>query len=88
VQLRAGPRGLHNDQHVLDEFGIDDLTDLEDAIDFDGEISSTTNGLELRIGAVGTVIEYRFSQDDLQRLSDEVEGEYAEAIGRAGVEED
>jgi hypothetical protein len=57
-------------------------------IDFDGEISSTTNGRELRVGTVGTVIEYPFSQDDLQRLSDEVEGEHAEAIDRAGVEED
>lgn len=57
-------------------------------IDFDGEISSTTNERELRAGTVGTVIEYPFSQDDLQRLSDEVEGEYAEAIDRAGVEED
>jgi hypothetical protein len=82
---RYGERMLHNDQHVLDEFGIDDLTDLEDVIDFDGEISSATNGLELRAGTVGTVIEYPFSQDDLQRLSEEVEGEYAEAIDRAGV---
>jgi hypothetical protein len=85
---RYGDRMLHNDQDVLDEFGIDDLTDLEDLIDFDGEISSTTNGLELRAGTVGTVIEYPFSQDDLQRLSDEAEGEYAKAIERAGVEED
>ena len=85
---RYGDRMLHNDQDVLDEFGIDDLTDLEDLIDFDGEISSTTNGLELRAGTVGTVIEYPFSQDDLQRLSDEAEDEYAKAIERAGVEED
>jgi hypothetical protein len=56
--------------------------------DFDGEIASATNGLELVVGTVGTVIEYAFSQDDLQRLSDEVEGEYAEAIDRAGVDED
>jgi hypothetical protein len=57
-------------------------------IDFDGEISSAANGRELRAGTVGTVIEYPFSQDDRQRLSDEVEGEYAKAIERAGVEED
>jgi hypothetical protein len=57
-------------------------------IDFDGEISSTTNGRELRAGTVGTVIEYPFSQDDLHRLSGEAEGEYAKAIERAGVEED
>lgn len=55
---------------------------------FDGEISSTTNGRELRAGTAGTVIEYPFSQDDLQRLSAEVEGEHAEAIDRLGVEED
>jgi hypothetical protein len=85
---RYGDRMLHNDQDVLDESGIDDLTDLEDVIDFDGEISSTTNGLELRAGTVGTVIEYPFSQDDLQRLPEQVEGEYAKAIERAGVEED
>jgi hypothetical protein len=57
-------------------------------IGFDGEISSATNGRELRAGTVGTVIEYPFSQDDLQRLSSEAEGEYAKAIERAVVEED
>jgi hypothetical protein len=57
-------------------------------IGFDGEISSTTNGRELRAGTVGTVIEYPFSQHDLQRLSGEVGGEYGEAIDRRGVEED
>jgi len=85
---RYGDRMLHNDQDVLDESGIDALTDLKDVIAFHGEISSITNGRELRAGTVGTVIEYPFSQCDLQRLSGEVEGEYAKAIERAGVEED
>jgi hypothetical protein len=54
---RYRDRMLHDDQDVLDQFGIDNLTDLEDVIGFDGEISSTMNGLELRAGTVGTVIE-------------------------------
>ncbi|MGH8962410.1 MAG: PGN_0703 family putative restriction endonuclease [Jatrophihabitantaceae bacterium] len=85
---RYGERQLHNDQDVLDEFGVPDLTSLEDVIDFEGEIFTSTHGLELLVGNVGTVIEYPFTQDDLRRLSDEVETEYTEAIERADTEED
>jgi hypothetical protein len=72
---RYGAPLIHNLPELLAAYELDDADDVEDAVDFEGDMTVRDDGLELRMGRFGTVLKYPFTLIELNDLVDEIQAE-------------
>ncbi len=72
---RYGAPLIHGLEELLNAYGLHDADALEDSVDFDGDLLVCEEGLELRNGRFGTLLEYPFTIAELNELASELEAE-------------
>lgn len=72
---RYGAPVVHDLTELLVAFGYEGAREVEDLIDFDGDVYVRDEGLEFQLGRFGTLLEYPFTLIELQDLIDELEAE-------------
>ena len=72
---RYGVALIHELLELFATYELDGADDVEDAIDFEGDVIVRDAGVELRLGRFGTVLDYPFTLFELNYLVDELEAE-------------
>jgi hypothetical protein len=71
--LRHAYDVIHDLTELLRKLRVEDRDELEDVLDFDGSVDLMEDGLELRVGTIGTGLNYPFTLAELHSLVSEVE---------------
>lgn len=72
---RYGAPLIHDLPELLAAYELDDAQGVEDAVDFEGDLTVKDEGIELQLGRFCTVLEYPFTLFELNDLVDELEAE-------------
>jgi hypothetical protein len=72
---RYGAPLVHDLPQLLAAYEIEDRDGLEDVVDFDGDVIIREEGLELRVGRIGTFLDYPFTLIELDNLVEELEAQ-------------
>jgi hypothetical protein len=72
---RYGAPLIHDLPELLAAYDVEGVHDVEDVVDFEGDVTVRDEGVEFQLGRRGTLLEYPFTLTELNDLVDELEAE-------------
>lgn len=72
--LRYAPDVVWHEDGLPAALGVDRVDDVEDALDWDGDVELERDGVSLRVGSTATGLDYPFRLAELQELAAALEG--------------